>query len=226
MPRILIIEDESAMRDRLSALVKQIDDVQVDCAANEKEADVLIEQNRYDVALVDLQLSPRASGQLIGLRYASHLAFLHCQTIIVTGDTRELLSEVGMVLTGSDIVTKPITDSVLLGNVERALLWQSRDPSASATPDLPPDLVLRPYDRCCHWRGEKISLTPTELSIVSAMWDANGKLVDLKRLTEKLKSGAPHAVTTHMTNIRAKFKAVDPSFNKISCHGGDYLWAR
>ena len=57
MPRrILIIEDEQAMRDRLSALVRQIEDVQVDGAANEHEADALIAQHRYDVALVDLQL--------------------------------------------------------------------------------------------------------------------------------------------------------------------------
>lgn len=225
-PRILIIEDESAMRERLSALVKQIEGVQVDCAANEQEAEALIDGSQYDVALVDLQLNSRATGKLLGLRYASQLAFRGCQTIIVTGDTRELLPQVGMALTGSDIVTKPFDDATLLGNVERALRWRHRYATVTAEPDLPPELELDPYERCCYWRGAKIRLTPTELSIVREIWNANGKHVDLKRLTAMLKSGGSHAVTTHIANIRGKFKDVDGAFDKISCHGGDYLWAR
>lgn len=222
--RILIIEDESAMRERLLALVQQLDEVKVDCAANEQEADELIARQRYDVALVDLQLNPKPTGQLLGLRYASRLADRGCQTIIVTGDTRDFLSEVGMVLTGSDIVTKPFTDSVLLGHIERALQWQNRDTSTMAESDLPPELVLEPYKRCCQWRGETIQLTPTELSIVREIWHAKGQRVDLSRLTKVLKSGSGHAVTQHITNIRKKFEAVDPAFNKISCHGGAYIW--
>lgn len=227
MPRrILIIEDEPAMRERLSALVRKLDDVQVDCAANEQEADALIAQLSFDVALVDLQLNAKPTGQLVGLRYASRLADRDCQTIIVTGDTRDFLSEVGMALTGSDIVTKPFNDSVLLGHIERALQWRNRDASQMAEPDLPPDLVLDPYKRCCQWRGQTIQLTPTELSIVREIWQAKGQRVDLSRLTKVLKSGSGHAVTQHITNIRRKFEAVDPAFDKISCHGGAYIWAR
>lgn len=222
--RILIIEDESAMRERLLALVQQLDDVNVDCAANEQEADELIARHGYDVSLVDLQLNPKPTGQLVGLRYASRLVDRGCQTIIVTGDTRDFLSEVGMALTGSDIVTKPFTDSVLLGHIERALQWRNRDSSAMAESDLPPELVLDPYKQCCQWRGETIKLTPTELSIVREIWHAKGQRVDLGRLTNVLKSGSAHAVTQHITNIRKKFEAVDPAFKNISCHGGAYFW--
>lgn len=224
MPRrILIIEDEQAMRDRLSALVRQIEDVQVDSAANEHEADALIAQHRYDVALVDLQLSPTITGRLKGLGYVKTLSARGCQTIIVTGDTRDVIGEVSVALS-SDIITKPIVDAVLLGHVERALQWQNRD--ASAGGNLPPELVIDPYKRSCHWRNKTIRLTPTELSIVSLILHAEGKRVDLAQLGEVLKSGGPHSVTQHIMNIRRKFEDVDPNFNNIHCSGGAYVWER
>lgn len=224
MPRrILIIEDEQAMRDRLSALVRQIEDVQVDSAANEHEADALIAQHRYDVALVDLQLSPTITGQLKGLGYVKTLSARGCQTIIVTGDTRDVIGEVSVALS-SDIITKPFVDAVLLGHVERALQWQNRD--ASAGGNLPPELVIDPYKRSCHWRNKTIRLTPTELSIVSLILHAEGKRVDLAQLGEVLKSGGAHSVTQHIMNIRRKFEDVDPNFNNIHCSGGAYVWER
>lgn len=222
MPRrILIIEDEQAMRDHLSALVRQIKDVQVDCAANEGEADLMIAQHRYDVALVDLQLNPTITGRLKGFSYVKTLSAGGCQTIIVTGDTRDVIGEVSVALS-SDIITKPIVDAVLLGHVERALQWQNRD--ASTGGDLPPELVIDPYKHSCQWRNKTIQLTPTELSIVNLIWHAEGKRVDLARLGKVLKSGGPHSVTQHIMNIRRKFKEVDPDFNNIHCPGGAYVW--
>lgn len=224
MPRrILIIEDERAMRDHLSALVMQIADVQVDGAANEQEADALISLHRYDVALVDLQLSTTTTGRLRGLGYVKTLSAGGCQTIIVTGDTRDVIGEVSVALS-SDIITKPIVDAVLLGHVERALQWQNRD--ASSGGNLPPELVIDPYERSCRWRNKTIRLTPTELSIVSLIWHAEGKRVDLARLTAVLKSGGAHSVTQHITKIRRKFEEVDTDFNKIHCSGGAYVWER
>lgn len=224
MPRrILIIEDEQAMRDRLSALVWQIEDVHVDSAASEQEADALIVQHRYDVALVDLQLNPTTTGKLKGIHYVKTLSAGGCQTIIVTGDTRDLIGEVSVALS-SDLITKPFVDAVLLGHVERALQWQNQD--ASAGGNLPPELVIDPYGHSCRWRNKTIRLTPTELSIVSQIWHAEGKRVDLDRLTMVLKSGGPHAVTQHIMNIRRKFEQVDPEFNNIHCSGGAYVWER
>jgi DNA-binding response OmpR family regulator len=224
MPRrILIIEDEQAMRDRLSALARQIEDVHVDSAADEQQADVFIAQHQYDVALVDLQLSPTTTGRLKGIHYVKTLSARGCQTIIVTGDTRDVIGEVSVALS-SDIITKPIVDAVLLGHVERALQWRNRD--ATAGGKLPPELVIDPFKRSCCWRNKTIRLTPTELSIVSLIWHAEGKRVDLTRLGEALTSGGPHSVTQHIMNIRRKFEDVDPDFNKIHCSGGAYFWER
>lgn len=224
MPRrILIIEDEQAMRDRLFVLVRQIEDVHVDSAANEQEADAFIAQHQYDVALVDLQLNATITGRLKGIHYVKTLSAGGCQTIIVTGDTRDVIGEVSVALS-SDIITKPIVDAVLLGHVERALQWRNRD--ATAGGNLPPELVIDPFKRSCCWRNKIIRLTPTELSIVSLIWHAEGKRVDLARLGEVLKSGGAHSVTQHIMNIRRKFGDVDPDFNKIHCSGGAYFWER
>lgn len=224
--RILIIEDEAAMRTRLLSLVRSIEGVAVDCAANEQEAADLIAANKFDVALVDLQLDSKPGKELSGLRYAAALAAAKCQTIIVTGDKREFLPEVGMAVAGSDVVTKPFIDAVLVGHIERALRWQSQSQQGAAGSGLPPELELDILNRCCYWRGKTVRLTPTELSIVHEIWQAKGQRVDLARLTKTLKSGSSHAVTQHITNIRGKFQDVDQDFDKISCHGGAYAWAR
>lgn len=224
--RILIIEDEAAMRARLTKLATSIDGVEVDCAANEQEADAFIENSRYDVALVDLQLDSKPGRELRGLGYVALLAAKKTQSIIVTGDKSEFLPKVGMAVAGSDVVTKPFSDVVLLGHIERALQWQSGKNESAPGTGLPPELRLDPLNRCCVWRGHTISLTPTELSIVNQIWQANGQRVDLARLQKKLKSGSTHAVTQHITNIRGKFQAVDNEFDKISCHGGAYAWSR
>lgn len=54
----------------------------------------------------------------------------------------------------------------------------------SARRHLPPELVIDPYKRSCHWRNKTIRLTPTELSIVSLILHAEGKRVDLAQLGE------------------------------------------
>lgn len=224
--RILIIEDEAAMRAHLSHLLAQVPDIQVDCAASDVEANAMVEANEYDVALVDLQLNPTPTGQLVGFRYACLLANKGCQVIIVTGDTHEKNSEFGVALKCSDIVTKPFADSVLMGHVERALRWSDVKREGVAPKDLPTDLKIDPYKRRCEWQGKVINLTPTELQLVKLIWDAEGKSVYLHHLRTHLRSGNDHAVTQHITNIRAKFVAVDPLFTKIVCHGGAYLWLR
>lgn len=221
--RILVIEDEQAMLNHLLELVRHIDDVQVDGAANEQEADALIAKTQYDVALVDLQLNPTTTGRLRGLHYVKTLSAGGCQTIIVTGDTRDTIGEVSVALS-SDIITKPFVDAVLLGHVERALQWKKRDPSARG--NLPPELAIDPYKHICRWRNKTIQLTPTELSIVSQIWHAEGKRVSLDQLRKDLKSGGVRAVSQHIMNIRRKFEEVDPEFDKIHCPGGAYIWER
>lgn len=224
MPRrILVIEDEEGMRQRVVSLVRQIEDVEVDEAGTEQAADALIERQTYNVVLVDLQLNAKPSGKLIGLKFVSALSRTGCKTIIVTGDTREAIGEMGAALS-CDILTKPIMDAVLVGTVERALQWQDRAASAART--MPPELSLDPLGRSCRWRGSTIHLTPTELSIVHEIWTADGRRVDLNRLTNLLRSGGKHAVTQHIANIRRKFEEVDPEFNKIHCIGGAYFWER
>lgn len=224
MPRrILVIEDEQAMRNHLLDLVRHLDDVQADGAANEQEADALIAKAQYDVALVDLQLNPTTTGRLKGLHYVKTLSAGGCQTIIVTGDTRDTIGEVSAALS-SDIITKPFVDAVLLGHVERALQWQKRDTSAGD--NLPPELAIDPYKQNCCWRNKTIQLTPTELSIVSHIWHAEGKRVSLEQLRKDLKSGGARAVSQHIMNIRRKFEQIDPEFNKIHCSGGSYVWER
>lgn len=224
--RILIIDDEAAMRAHLSNLLSQVADVQVECAANDIEANAMVEANAYDVALVDLKLNPKPTGQLVGFRYACLLASKGCQVIIVTGNTGENLSEFGVALNCSDIVTKPFVDSVLMGHVERALRWCDLKRAGVAPKDLPTDLKIDPFKNCCEWQGKVIHLTPTELQLVKLIWDAEGKSLDLNHLRTHLRSGSNHAVTQHITNIRAKFVEVDANFKKIACHGGAYFWVR
>ncbi|OEK04673.1 response regulator [Roseivirga misakiensis] len=62
MIKILIVEDDFAVRDTLKDFIEfMYDDVEVEEASNGKAANQLIDQNRYDIVITD-QMMPDIQG--------------------------------------------------------------------------------------------------------------------------------------------------------------------
>ncbi len=84
------------------------------------------------------------------------------------------------------------------------------------------------------WRGVQVNLTSTEFTIVSSLAIRPGNLT-YWRIYEIARGGRFHvgyggddprgAVATHIKRIRAKFRAIDPDFDRIqNCWKFGYRW--
>lgn len=91
------------------------------------------------------------------------------------------------------------------------------------------DLTISLYGDCW-WQGKFVPLTPNELRLVHAMASSPGVWFDRDALLKVSGSKASSGRMTDMalSRIRAKFRAVDPGFNRIgSGRGRDrrgYRW--
>lgn len=108
MQRILIVEDSKMVQQVLRHLVAQYLSVPVDFAASLRESAGLIKNNKYTLALVDLNLPDASNGEVATLT-------LRCgiPTLVLTGSIdefkRQQMLEMGVV----DYVLKENRDSYI-----------------------------------------------------------------------------------------------------------------
>lgn len=225
MRRALIIEDEKAMQQRISGLLKQIRGLAFDCAYTSNEAEGLIARHRYDVALVDIELGDKISEKFDGLPLARDLAKAGCATIIVSGESDTTVRQIARKLTGSEFINKPFEDYEIVAAVEQALDWADKLDNQDTSELFSDDLIIDPNNhRSILWKGKQVNLTPIQLTIVSMLSRAKGASVSRKELVKALKSGRGDAVSTHISNVRTRFKDVDSEFDRIEGKGGGYVW--
>jgi DNA-binding NtrC family response regulator len=122
---ILIVDDESAMRSLLTEILSPV--YQCESVETAGEAVAVIEERRFEVALVDIGL-PGMSG----LSLCSYIANRRPETavIIISGSTDEQSVADAMNAGARDFITKPFNLSDVLDTVEHALRHNS--PGAAA----------------------------------------------------------------------------------------------
>jgi len=122
---ILIVDDESAMRSLLTEILSPV--YQCESVETAGEAVAVIEERRFQVALVDIGL-PGMSG----LSLCSYIANRRPETavIIISGSTDEQSVADAMNAGARDFITKPFNLSDVLDTVEHTLRHNS--PGAAA----------------------------------------------------------------------------------------------
>lgn len=115
MIKILIVEDEEAIANLLRMnLVKA--GYQCETASDGEEASDMIEENRYDLMLLDIML-PKLDGYEV-LEYAKTMD-LPVIFLTAMGDTNQKVK--GLKLGAEDYITKPFEIAELLARVETVL---------------------------------------------------------------------------------------------------------
>jgi response regulator RpfG family c-di-GMP phosphodiesterase len=120
-PRILVLEDESAIRKLVSAMLK-IRGLDADTAGTVEEARRLIVRQAYDIMVVDVSL-PDGSG-LSPVEESPGEPLV----IVITGST-DIQVAVRAIRGGAmDFITKPFTVDGFLGRLDKALQeWKARE---------------------------------------------------------------------------------------------------
>ena len=177
--RVLIVEDESLLANRLAATLGERG-YAVDVAADGERADFLVGTEPYDAVILDLGL-PRIDGLTLLERWRAGGIAVPVLVLTARGSWSEKVR--GIDGGADDYLTKPFQMEELLARL-RALIRRS---SGQLTPELRCGaLALDPRTSSVTLDGQPVKLTSHELRVLSYLMHHRGRVVSQAELTEHI----------------------------------------
>lgn len=205
MNRILLIEDEQNIVENLSAFLNE-EGFQVRSAGTRKAAESLLDNETFDLILLDLTL-PDGSGYSI------------CNQIKRKGDTPVIfltaMSDEASIVTGFDLgaddyVTKPFKPLELAARIKNVLRRCGRNQSIFQLADLRIDTGKAAVMK----KGKEIALSALEYRLLLIFLNHPGEILSRNRLLEEIWDIAgdyvnDNTLTVYIKRLREKIEA-DP----------------
>ncbi len=177
--RVLIVEDESLLAERLAATLREGGYV-ADIAAEGQRGDFLVSTEQYDAVILDLGL-PRIDGLTLLERWRAGGIAVPVLVLTARGSWSEKVR--GIDSGADDYLTKPFRMEELLARL-RALIRRS---SGQLTPKLRSGaVVLDPRTSQVTLDGQLVKLTSHELRVLSYLMHHRGRVVSQSELTEHI----------------------------------------
>jgi two-component system, OmpR family, response regulator len=177
--RILIVEDESLLANRLATTLGERGYV-IDIASDGERGDFLVSTEPYDAVILDLGL-PRVDGLTLLERWRAGGIAVPVLVLTARGSWSEKVR--GIDGGADDYLTKPFQIEELLARL-RALIRRS---SGQLTPELRSGaVVLDPRTSSVTLDGQPVKLTSHELRVLSYLMHHRGRIVSQTELTEHI----------------------------------------
>jgi two-component system KDP operon response regulator KdpE len=181
MSRILVVEDDPAIVRLLDAILRR-GGHDVVTAATTRAAEAALTNRGIDAVLLDLGLPDRD-----GLEFIAAVRLFTSVPIIAVTARHDVADKIAALDLGADdYVTKPFDGDELLARLRSAL---RRTGAASPTARQilscgPLKMDIDRHELSC--RGELVSLTPREFSLLRVLIDADGRIVTHASLLEQV----------------------------------------
>ena len=223
---VAVVEDEAAIRDNyLAGLRRQ--GYRVAGYATRRDALAAFENRLPDLVIIDVNLGAEVEG---GFELCRQLRARSAQLpiIFLTARESELDAVSGLRLGADDYLTKRVSLEHLLARV--AALFRRVEALTSSEEESDRleqgSLVLDRDRMTAQWRGEAVPLTLTEFWVVYALALHPGHVKSREQLMAAANAVLDDGtVTSQVKRIRAKFLAVDASFDSIqTVYGMGYRW--
>lgn len=213
MKHILLVEDDREISRNLTLLL-QGESFSVTTAATQAQAAALADTQRFDLALVDLNL-PDGSGYAVctALQQSGGVPVIF---LTASGDEASVVT--GLNMGAADYITKPFRPRELIARIQAALRRSGRAPQLFRRGELEVDID----SGLVRVAGQEVPLSALEYRLLlvfvnnpngiitrdrllDELWDAAGEFVTnnaltvyIKRLREKLGDdpAAPHLILT------------------------------
>ena len=233
MPRVVIIEDETDLRDLLAYNLKGAG-YEVYLASDAATGVALVREQHPDLVLLDIML-PDASGLDVCRMLKSQPATRDTQVMMVTAKGEEIDRVVGFELGADDYVVKPFSTRELLLRVQAVL---RRRPGAT-NPLPPPAATDGPapirfgvllIDRGAHrvWvEDAEVQLTALEFKLLGTLYDRRDRVQTRGSLLEDVWGAsadmATRTVDTHVKRLREKLGAAGDYIETVRGVGYRFL---
>ena len=233
MDRILVVEDERAMREIIRDYLTA-HGLECDLARDGQEALELLEEQDYDAVVLDV-LMPRLDG--FGVCRRVREAGSSTPIIMLTAREEETDKVLGLELGADDYITKPFSMRELLARVKANIRRVSMVPAAPAPAEEPKDDLIQlgrvTIDRekaTIFKDGRPLDLTQREYDLICFLAAQPGKVFSREALMEHVWNyegyvGDVRAVDVAVRRLREKIED-DPASPKfiVTKRGMGYLF--
>jgi len=205
---ILIVDDEQAIADLVEVYLIN-ENYKVLKFYNGRDALNCINNERIDLAVLDVML-PDINGFSICRRIREKHNF---PVIMLTAKEEEIDKITGLTLGADDYITKPFRPLELVARVKAQLRrftkYNSMEPAKKERLIAFSGLVLDMDTHECMLNEKKISLTPTEFSILWVLCSNRGRVVSSEELFQevwgdKYFNNSNNTVMVHIRHLREK----------------------
>jgi len=202
MKRILVVEDEKDIQNIIKAFLENAE-YKVETADDGLDAINLIQNNNYDLILLDIML-PKVDGFTICemIRKNSDVPI-----IILTALTDEESQLKGFDKLADDYITKPFSMPVLLKHIE-AIFRRTNNSNENTSILKYKNIILNTENYEVYVDNQKVTLTFREYEILKLFLENQGKVFTRDNILNSIWNydyfGDDKIVNTHIKNIRKK----------------------
>lgn len=225
--KILIIEDEKEIADLITYTLKK-ENFQVDTAYNGNEALKKLNDDTYDLLILDLML-PHVQGLEICRIVRSNPLMKNTGIIIVTAKTEESDRVIGLEMGADDYVTKPFSPRELIARVKAVLRRIKAEGEVKIIKI--GDLVIDKDKYLVTVMGEAVKLSATEFKLLLYLAERPNKIFSRDHLLDAIWGRDIYVdartVDVHIRRLRMKIEKDpdNPEYIKTMRGVGYYIEA-
>lgn len=228
MKKILIVEDEEAIRSFEAINLKRVGYTTVEAGSGEEALQIFDNEPDFDIALLDISM-PGMDGFTLceELRRRSQKLGI----IMLTARTQEMDKISGLMKGADDYITKPFSPTELLARVDSLYRRVGMNTVAATVSDeiVLGDFVLNTRKHTLHKRGQNIELTQVEFQIIEYFFANPDTALDRSDILTKVWGssyfGEEKIVDVNIRRLRMKIED-EPSAPKhlMTVWGMGYKW--
>jgi two-component system response regulator RegX3 len=211
LTRVLVVDDERAMRDTVSYALRQ-EGFEVDAREDGDSGLAAALEDNFDLVILDLML-PGLTGTEVCRRLRAESAI---PIVMLTAKGAELDRVLGLEIGADDYVTKPFSMVELIGRVRAILRRRELDRATPADVRRVAGLELDLVRHRVRLDGEDVALTPSEFRVLELLAGEPERVFSrteiMQHLWDSSYVGDQRACDIHISNLRRKVEedASDP----------------
>ncbi len=229
MKKILIVEDEAAIREFEAINLRRVGYTTVEAGSGEEALEIFDREGDFDIALLDISM-PGMDGFTLCKELRKRTETLGI--IMLTARTQEMDKISGLMLGADDYITKPFSPTELLARVDslyRRVGMNTTNATKTSQEIKLGDFTLNLRRHTLLKRGEDIELTQVEFQIIEYFFTNPDTALDRTDILNKVWGsgyfGEEKIVDVNIRRLRMKIED-NPSSPKhlVTVWGMGYKW--